>query len=149
MDEQAERCIPWDPIPHAYSHAPGLGITQFGEVRDGTPDGIAFHISAHLPGETAQRGHRWRLFFAALAYRLNPVGWWPEALPLTMPPMSWSVSGKERVAFWEITSSRYLAQSVDPSMRDGAHHYVILYHDTAYEVIALYYTVDDLGPIGQ
>jgi len=145
-----ERCIPWDPIPREYNRWSDLAVTNFGEVGVETTDGVACIILSFLPGEDFQHDHRWRIFFPqVLAYRLRPVvfGGWPEALPLTQPPKSWSSSGKGFIALWEIAPSVYVAQSVDPHMRDRAHHYVLVNHDMAYEVIALAasYRVEDLG----
>jgi len=143
-----ERCIPWDPIPHEYNRLSDLSITEFGEVSVETMDGVACIIHSFPPGENSQRDHRWKIFFpGTLAFRLRPVvfGAWPQALPLTQPPKSWSSSGKGYIALWEIAPSVYVAQSVDPGTRDRAHHYVLQNHDTVYEVIAFGYKVEDLG----
>ncbi len=150
MDEQVEHCVQWDPIPHEYNRLSDLGITNFGEVGVEEMDGVACIVHSSPPADgserdTTRRDHRWRIFFAPLAYRLRPIAQWPEALPTIWPPMSWSISGQRHVALWEVVASNYLAQSVDPTMRDDAHHYVLVNHDMAYEVIALYFTVEDLG----
>jgi hypothetical protein len=153
VDGQEERCIPWDPIPHEYNRASDLGITNFGEVGVETVDGVVCIVHSSSPADgperdTTRRDHRWRIFFEGTrAFRLRPVifGEWPEALPITLPPKSWSISGNRRVALWEIASSVYVAQSIDPGDRDEARHYVLLNHDMAYEVVAFGYRVEDLG----
>lgn len=148
MNVHEERCIPWDPIPREYNRLSDLFITNFGEVEVETMDGVACVIESFLPDDPSQRDYRGRIFFpGTLAFRLRPVvfGAWPEALPLTQPPKSWFISGKGYIALWEIAPSVYVAQSVDPPMRDRAHHYVLQNHDTAYEVIASGYKVEDLG----
>lgn len=145
MDEQ---CIRWDPIPHAYNRLSDLSIIGFEEVHTETTDGVAYLIRSFRPDDESRRHHRWRIFFPMpWAHRLRPVVFdgWREALPLTLPPLSWSISGNRRVALWELTSSVYLAQSVDRDDREDARHYVLMNHDMAYEVIALGYRVDDLG----
>lgn len=146
MEEQNELCIQWDPIPHEYNRLSHLGVTSFGEVGDETTEGVACIISSSLPDDVSRRRRSWRIFFPMpWAYRLRPIGDWKEALPITWPPASWSVSGNSRVALWELTSSTYLAQSADQDDRRDARHYVLMNHDMAYEVIALAYRVDDLG----
>ena len=148
METQAEQYIPWDPSPHEYNRASDVSISNFGEYGVETTDGVACIVHSFLPDAASRRRHRWRIFFRGTrAFRLRPIvfGEWPEALPITMPPKSWSISGNRRVALWEITSSVYVAQSVDPGDRDEAHHYVLVNHDMAYEVIAFDYRVEDLG----
>lgn len=152
MEAPAEYCIPWDPIPHEYSRLSDVGITHFAEYSVETTEGVACVVNSSLPADApdpaSERRHRWRISFPEpRAYRLNPVGEWPEALPFTWPPTLWSTSGKRHAAFWEIASSRYVAQSVDPDpdTRAEVHHYVLMNHDMAYEVIALGYRVEDLG----
>lgn len=148
MNVHEECCIPWDPIPREYNRLSELSVTDFGEVIIDTMDGVACILHSFPPGEDFQRDHRWRVFFPQiLAYRHRPIvfGAWPEALPLTQPPKSWSISGKGYVALWEITPSVYVAQSVQPTRRNAVHHYVLMNHDMAYEVIALSYRVEDLG----
>jgi len=148
VKEQEERCIPWDPIPHEYNRLSDLSITNFGEVGVERTEGVACILHSSGPDAAPRRRHRWRIFFEATrAFRLRPVvfGEWPEALPITLPPKSWSSSVNRRVALWEITSSVYVAQSIDPGDRDEARHYVLMNHDMAYEVIAFGYCVEDLG----
>jgi hypothetical protein len=159
VEEQAEQCIPWDPIPHEYNRASDVSISNFGEYGVETTDGVACIVRSFLPEDSPdvafRRYHRWRIFFPEpRAFRLRPLndvifGKWPEGLPITRPPASWSASGKRRVALWEITSSDYKELYVDPDDRDDEHHYVLLNHDMAYEVIALGYGVEDLGEYQQ
>jgi len=92
--------------------------------------------------------YAWRPSFPhCFAYRDRGVGDWPDALPLTWPPdrgKGWAVDGG-MVALWEVVDSRFIREMVSPFSRDTAHHYALMSHDVAFEVVTQDVHVEYLG----
>jgi hypothetical protein len=139
-----EHAIPWDPIPHEYNRLSDLSVSTLSALPTPTGDGIAVTVSCPPIGDWDTE-YEWRLYFAnCYAYRDRGEGFWPDALPLTWPPERWAVHGGH-VALWEVVESQFIREAVAPESRDHAHHYVLMTHDVAFEVVAEGAHVEDLG----
>jgi hypothetical protein len=138
------RAIPWDPIPHEYNQLSDLAVYMLS-----TPpkDGIVVTVSSFPLGEVDTK-YEWRLSFPDyFAYRERGEGYWPDALPLTWPPergKGWAVDGG-MVALWEVVDPQFIRETVSPFSRDTVHHYVLMSHDVAFEIVAHSWRVEDLG----
>lgn len=128
-----EQCIPWNPIPAYANRWFELGVARFEvELRGGIE--IASLVAFAPKLSRSNRGYHglngWLITFDhILAHRYRRIPSWNRTVSMPRPKSM-------DVGAWEVSPSTWLAEITPPDYPYPAHHFVLTYNESVYEVAA-------------
>lgn len=127
-----ERYILWEPIPREQNRYFDVTVIAFEQTLQGQTETLSVTLfsSPDAASDEEEGAGVWRIRFTqAVAYRRRLIPDWPGTTPFPRPDDRW-------LAFWEVSPSSWLDESIPPGYGAPMHHFVIASEYDAYEVIA-------------